>query len=417
MSENKPDDLSRDILKEAEDSYNLALELHLQTKLSAADKLLIIGLIEDAADKGLKSAQRFLGLGLIDGTLWDKDFYEGIKWLEEAVDPSNPERMYEIARLCEKGDHDPQLAAKWYERAAALDYKPAMFRLALLYEIGMGVPKNHKKAFSLLRQVVLENDYRYQMTISRYYYCHIGTKRNSLEAYIWALIAHVKARPKTRLAFFAELEDSLSEDERSIAQDEAGRRFNILEHRDLTDMDLLKFKPESPVHSQVAASATTAREESGASEIEPANAPDPTPDPGLATLLKDWKVPGVSSLTIHVNLLKKDVRIVCGRKSKTITLAAFKGLFTPYALPLFVDHYKSQRSSEPPVDYASSSLARAVDLKYTRPNHKLVSEFNSRIRSVFGLAKQEQAFKWISASRLDTKTLKANIKIEVHYRS
>ncbi|MCB5284940.1 MAG: sel1 repeat family protein [Candidatus Cloacimonetes bacterium] len=413
MSENKPDDLSRDILKEAEDSYNLALELHLQTKLSAADKLLIIDLIEDAADKGLKSAQRFLGLGLINGDLWDKDFYEGIKCLETSVDPTNPERMYEIAWLCEKGEHDPQLAAKWYERAASLAYKPAMFRLALMYEKGIGVTKNHKKAFSLLRQVVLINDYRYQMTISRYYYDHIGTKKNNLEAYIWSLIAQAKSLPNTRLAYFDELEGSLSEDERSIAQDEAERRFRILEQRELTETDLLEFNPEPPVVTKVAPSAATVQDE--ISHIKPEPADDPAPDPGLPALLKDWKVAGVSSLTIHVNLREKTVRIVHSRKSKTLTNADFARLFTRYALPLIVDHHESQRSSKPKVDYASPSLARGVDLTLTRPNHKTVSDVNSRIRSVFGLGKKEQAFKWISANRHDTKTLKANIKIEVHY--
>ena len=43
------------------------------------------------------------------------------------------------------------LAAWWYERAAKQNHSTALNNLAMLYEHGKGVPKNHKEALRLLR--------------------------------------------------------------------------------------------------------------------------------------------------------------------------------------------------------------------------------------------------------------------------
>ena len=42
------------------------------------------------------------------------------------------------------------MAAKWYTQAAEKGNATAQNNLALLYEHGKGVPKNHKKAIELL---------------------------------------------------------------------------------------------------------------------------------------------------------------------------------------------------------------------------------------------------------------------------
>lgn len=69
--------------------------------------------------------------------------------LREAADDGDPKAMYEIGNRYAEGrgvDADPKEAAKWYERAAELEFAPAQYRLGNLYEKGTGVDRDIAQA-------------------------------------------------------------------------------------------------------------------------------------------------------------------------------------------------------------------------------------------------------------------------------
>lgn len=371
------------------------------------------------------------------------EIYIAIEYYEQAYEWGNSKAAYNLGRIYEEGctvieygtptteyeviKRDLKKASHWYLKSAEMGYADGMHKCAEWYKHGNGFLKNYEKAFDWILKAAC-HDQVYCANLSEYFQYGIGVDENIYEAYVWAVIAGKHFRAKA----LSVLENTLPKKEVLRAQREAEKRVKICENYSLDGAakgrDLYNYMREILKNTHPAAEETTGKDHkaeiTGGANVQEPQAelpvstdpdPDPRPDPGLPALLKDWMVAGVSSLTFHVNLREKNVRIVYGRKSKTLTNADFARLFTRYALPLIVDHHESQRSSKPPVDYASPSLARGVDLTLTRPNHKAVSDVNSRIRSVFGLGKKEQAFKWISANRHDTKTLKANIKIEVHY--
>ncbi|MEX0956942.1 MAG: peptidoglycan-binding protein [Rhizobiaceae bacterium] len=69
--------------------------------------------------------------------------------LREAADEGDPKAMYEIGNRYAEGrgiEADPKEAAKWYERAADLEFAPAQYRLGNLYEKGTGVDRDIAQA-------------------------------------------------------------------------------------------------------------------------------------------------------------------------------------------------------------------------------------------------------------------------------
>ncbi|HOY85708.1 MAG TPA: tetratricopeptide repeat protein [Candidatus Syntrophosphaera sp.] len=372
-----------------------------------------------------------LGL-LLEETKTRRSYENAVLWHERAAILGYSTAASHLAQLFETGvradeevtddffydkhtlvSQDSEAAGYWYLKAAESGFPDDFAKVSRLYLEGKLLIRNYEKAFLWMLKAACWCIGEHMATLCDYYVYGTGVEQSFYEAYVWALMARDKVRPKA----LAHYESELTKQETSQAQKEAEFRMSMGSSyefsKELYNYMLERLKTPDP-YAQDAAQPISPDEEPLHTEALSPD-PDSTPDPGLPALLKDWKVAGVSSLTFHVNLREKNVRIVYGRKSKTLTNADFARLFTRYALPLIVDHHESQRSSKPPVDYASPSLARGVDLTLTRPNHKAVSDVNSRIRSVFGLGKKEQAFKWISANRHDTKTLKANIKIEVHY--
>ncbi len=131
--------------------------------------------------------------------------------------------------------------------------------------------------------------------------------------------------------------------------------------------------------------------------------------------LKEWKIPDLSKLSINVNPKEKNVLIKYGKQSSRLSFSEFNQLFSPYALSLIVEHYKSCCQNEPPIVYDGRNIAYNVKASCMRRNHLIVSDFNFRIRKLFSLPKNEKAFAWSADRDHKNKSLKARVEIKVHF--
>jgi TPR repeat protein len=90
------------------------------------------GMMEEAAKRGLPTAQYDLGVMLEDGAAGDPDPAAALPWYEAASQAGHPLAQYRLARLYEKGDVVPQdmkVAVLLYASAAHAGVKDAMERL------------------------------------------------------------------------------------------------------------------------------------------------------------------------------------------------------------------------------------------------------------------------------------------------
>lgn len=133
------------------------------------DELEAIRCFKQSANQGHSQAQKYLGYCFSNGKGASRDYVEAIKWYRSAADGGDRSAMDGLGTMYASGDGVPRdylAAAKWFELAAAeTDEVPewyelyfdepqpqAQLHLGLLYENGLGVKKNLKKASSLYRK-------------------------------------------------------------------------------------------------------------------------------------------------------------------------------------------------------------------------------------------------------------------------
>lgn len=102
-----------------------------------------LSMLKEAANLGHLEAQELLGLRFSEGIDVERDATRGRYWLEKAVSGGSSSAVLHLADLAfeEKAYTE---ARERYESAAANSY--ALYRLGVIYENGLGVPRDCKKA-------------------------------------------------------------------------------------------------------------------------------------------------------------------------------------------------------------------------------------------------------------------------------
>lgn len=103
-----------------------------------------------SAAQGFAQAQYRLGTLYERGLGVDKDLARAGIWYERAAGKGNIKAMHNLAVVSagrEAGGPDYRSAAKWFEEAAAYGLSDSQFNLAVLFENGLGVDKDLKRAF------------------------------------------------------------------------------------------------------------------------------------------------------------------------------------------------------------------------------------------------------------------------------
>ena len=282
-------------------------------------------------------------------------------------------------------------AAELYLKAAQLGNYQACFQYGMCCLEGRGALRVFADAFHWLQLSACKGYKPAQIELARLHLNPHRGFRDPLEAYIWATVSASDEAAE----ILAKLDAKLSREQIFAAQAEAVRRSEILKEKKFLD-------PAELVHLEQ-------------------SSPKPEKDPPKVSVaertgkLREWKLTDLSKLSINVNPTEKKVLIRYGKQSSRLSFSEFNQVFSPYALSLIVEQYKSCFENEPPIEYDGRTLAYSVKNGSTRPNHKVVSDFNSLIRDMFALPKTEKAFEWSSERVHRHKSLKSRIQIKVHY--
>jgi localization factor PodJL len=117
--------------------------------LKGPDKQRAVGLLKEAAGKGLVMAQYRLAKLYEKGEGAPRDMAASRKWTEQAAIGGNIKAMHDLAVFYAEGDAGPQsyaAAVEWFRQAADLGLVDSQYNLAVLYEQGLGVSKDTAEA-------------------------------------------------------------------------------------------------------------------------------------------------------------------------------------------------------------------------------------------------------------------------------
>ncbi|MEP7209895.1 MAG: peptidoglycan-binding protein [Alphaproteobacteria bacterium] len=117
--------------------------------LKGPDKARAVGLLKEAAGKGLVMAQYRLAKLYEKGEGAPRDMAASRKWTEQAAMGGNVKAMHDLAVFYAEGDAGPQsyaAAVEWFRQASDLGLVDSQYNLAVLYEQGLGVSEDKVEA-------------------------------------------------------------------------------------------------------------------------------------------------------------------------------------------------------------------------------------------------------------------------------
>ena len=120
-----------------------------------ADPAAGLELIAMAARRGVREAERDMGLAYEDGWGVEADLDQALAWYQKAADHGEPAAQWRIGMAYVGGEGrpaDPSLAVRWFERSAASGQVDGLTSLAVMYATGDGVAKDVARAYSLYQQ-------------------------------------------------------------------------------------------------------------------------------------------------------------------------------------------------------------------------------------------------------------------------
>ena len=145
----------------APSAYKIA-EFYEQGKTDNIDFKEAVKWYKQAANKGNSAAQFKLGIIYQNGTGVVQNVHTAIEWYYNAAQQNHAQAAYQLGTIYDEGVTDKSgeqiiktnyyKAAKYYQSASKLDYNLAHARLAFLYENGLGIPVDLKRAISLYQQ-------------------------------------------------------------------------------------------------------------------------------------------------------------------------------------------------------------------------------------------------------------------------
>lgn len=105
----------------------------------------------ELADRGDVIAQGSLGWMYSVGHGVEQDLQQAENCYSQAAEHGDAYAQNGLGNIhTRQGEHEKALP--WYQKAARQGYSPAIYRLAVIYEFGRGVPIDKQRAFELFKQ-------------------------------------------------------------------------------------------------------------------------------------------------------------------------------------------------------------------------------------------------------------------------
>lgn len=157
--------------------------------------------VEDLLQKakaGDMSAQFRLANAYDNGSGVPRDGKEAMRWYKAAAEQGYAEAQNSVGSGLQAEKNYAEARA-WYEKAAARNHALATNNLAYLYDMGLGVPQDRQKAFSLYSRAADLGWPEAMWNIANMYGAgQLGQPPDLLSACVWALRAGKFAAPAER---------------------------------------------------------------------------------------------------------------------------------------------------------------------------------------------------------------------------
>ena len=124
--------------------HDRALEL-----LQSGEKAKAVGMLKDAAGRGLVMAEYRLAKLYEKGEGVPRDMAASRSWTEKAAIGGNVKAMHDLAVFYAEGDAGPQsyaAAVEWFRQASDAGLVDSQYNLAVLYEQGLGLSQDKAEA-------------------------------------------------------------------------------------------------------------------------------------------------------------------------------------------------------------------------------------------------------------------------------
>jgi TPR repeat protein len=125
-----------------------------------------------------------------------QDESEALKWFQQFTEPTSApaqdklaERFFYHSGSDPDFPEDPELASKWYRKAAEQGQTNGQYVLGLMYGTGKGVPKDYTEAFKWYRKAAEQGVAKAQSMVGYCYAKGEGVRRDYPEAYKWYSMA------------------------------------------------------------------------------------------------------------------------------------------------------------------------------------------------------------------------------------
>ncbi len=115
-----------------------------------------------ASELGSKTGLNNIAVMYLKGDLGQDKANLGLTKLNEAVDKDSFDALTNLAWLYQNGsvlNKNPELAAQYFERAAAFGIKAAQYDLGFMYQRGIGLKQDYKKCTTLYALAKLNNNF------------------------------------------------------------------------------------------------------------------------------------------------------------------------------------------------------------------------------------------------------------------
>ena len=181
---------------DANAQFNIGL-LYANGKGVARDARQAVEWYRKAAIQGVPAAEYNLGVMYANGDGVKRDVHEAVKWLQQAADHGISLGRDQLADLYGGTviqNYDRSLAI--HKQEAASGDPTAQFDLALMYDLGRGVPRDYAQAMNWYRKAA-DQSYAPAMTnIGILYYNQEGVPRDLVQAYAWFVRAKLAHDPR-----------------------------------------------------------------------------------------------------------------------------------------------------------------------------------------------------------------------------
>ncbi len=176
--------------KEYAPALNILSEMYRNGEGVARNPLKAFQAMHDAAQKGYAPAQFTFGIMLINGFVHEKNFSQGVEWIEKAATQDLGGALAFLGELAREGfdrvgnsiEPDYQAAFELFKRSAAQKSFNGMYNLAQFYQSGLGGNKDTDQAIVLFDKILRDPSHYSRSVKALMYETGIGVTKDLVQA-------------------------------------------------------------------------------------------------------------------------------------------------------------------------------------------------------------------------------------------